>query len=299
MKYNIRYIMMGLALLPALAASSQEEKVEKFAIKATAEKSIGKALCLDYAVEGMSASASAWDYGVDFGWKIWSKNRHSVEANIGLGYSSFSIKTNLHSMDYNYEAPAEADMDNETYIRYYNLDGIYQKMRADRLSIPLYAKYGYSCSKIVSLHAMLGFRFGFNLGTKMIDSKAKVFSYGVYPQYDDLIIDATYMNEFGSAEVGNHTSKPEPNKVNAAFLVGLGAEFRVYGPFSIEVEARYEGSMTDVFKRVNVDIPTFDAENAPVTYTVADGQRLICLPSYLSQSKISKFSAAVSLLYHF
>lgn len=290
---------MAIAMLPALTVSAQEAKVEKFAIKATGERSIGKAMSMDYAVDGMSSSSSAWDFGVDFGWKAWEKERHSIEANIGLGFDIYSIKAGLSAMDYDYEAPAEADMDNDTYIRHYNIDGVNQRMRELRLTVPLYARYGYTLNKDFSLHALLGFKFGFNVGNKITESKASVFSYGVYPQYDDLMIDASYLNEFGSAEVGENTSKPDANGFSFAFLAGLGAEYRVYGPISIELSARYEGSFTNQFSPQKTMLSEFDASNAPVTYTVADGQRVNSLTSYLKKSKVSKFSIAFSVIYHF
>ncbi len=288
-----------MALLPAIAATAQEEKVEKFAVKATFEKNLGQALSKGYAVDGMSSSASGWDFGVDFGWKVWEKERHSIEANIGLGLDIYSIKAGLSAMDYDYEAPAEADMDNETYIRYYNLEGVNQQLREQLLTVPLYARYSYILNKDFSLHALLGFKFGFNIGNKMLKSNASVFSYGVYPQYDDLMIDASYMNEFGAAEVGENTSKPDANGFSFGFLAGLGAEYRVYGPISIDLSARYEGALTNMFSPQKTSLQTFDATNAPVTYSVADGQRVIALPSYFKKSKISKFSIAFSVIYHF
>lgn len=300
MKYIAKSIIIALAILPtAFAGSAQEAKKEKYSLKATAEKSLGNALNIEYAVDGMGSSSSAWNYGVDFGFKIWEKNQHSVEANIGLGYGTYTIKTTLGAMDYHYDAPAEADMDNEPYVRYYKIDGLNQEMRIGRIALPIYANYRYTFNKVISIHALLGFRFGYNISSKMLSSDANVFSYGVYPQYDDLMIDATYMNEFGSARVESASSDTPINKLTSAFMVGVGAEFRIYGPISLDVSLRYEGAMSDMIKPANVNIIDFEAFNSPVTYTVAEGQKAISLPSYFSESKISNFSVALSLLYRF
>lgn len=299
MKYIAKYIITAMAMLPASAASAQDAGSTKYAVRATAEKSLGDALCLDYAVDGMSSSSSAMDYGIEFGWVIWEKNRNSIEANIGLGYGTTTIKTQLSATDYHYDAPASADMDNDTYIRYYNLDGIYQKTRVERITVPLYVNYRYKFSKFFSLHALLGFRFGFNLKPKMQDADCKVFSYGVYPQYDNLMIDAPYLNEFGSADVHKITSSPKSNHMTSAFLIGAGAEFKIFGPVSIDLSVRYEGGMSNMMKSLNQYIPEFEPANAPVSYTVAGGQRMISLPSCFSLSLYSKLSGAVSLLYRF
>ncbi len=299
MRHNIRLAIIAMAVVPAFLVSAQEESKEKYAIRATAEKSLSNPLQIDYALEGMSTSSNSSDFGIDFGMTIWKKNKNSIEANIGVGYGFTTIKSNLSAMDFHYSAPAEADMDNEPYIRYGNLEGIYQKIKVDRITVPIYINYRYKFSRVFSLHALFGFRFGFNLNPRLKDAKANVFSYGVYPQYDDLMIDAPYMNEFGQADVGANTSLPKANKMTSAFIGGIGAEFRVYGPISIDLSARYEGSMSDLLKSTNSDIPFFEASNAPVAYTVAEGQRVISLPSYFTESKISCFSLAVSLLYRF
>lgn len=298
MKYKVRHIVMALAMLPAMVASAQEAETEKYAIKATADIGLGRALSLDYAIDGMTASSSANNFGVDFGMIVWNKDKHSIEANAGLWYGSTSLKTNLPAMDYHYSAPSDADMDGDTYLRYYELDGVYQKMRVDRISIPIYANYGYRINQALTLHAMLGFRFGFNITSKMNDSKADVFSYGVYPQYDDLMIDATYMNEFGSAQVGASASMDKAKKFTPSFLAGLGAEYRVYGPFAVDLSFRYEGAMSNLFSTAD-KITSFDATNSPVTYTVAEGQKLKALPYYFTKSKLSRFGIAISILYRF
>lgn len=299
MRSNIRYIMTAVAMLPALIATAQDVANDKFAIKATVEKNIGKALCIDYSVGGMSSSSSSLDYGIDFGWTIWNDKHNYIEANVGLGYGNITLSSYLHGMDYHYSAPADADMDNDTYIRYYNLDGVYQKMRMERITLPLYLNYRYKFSKVFSLHALMGFRFGYNYKCKLSDVDAGVFSYGVYPQYDDLMIDASYMNEFGAAEIKELMHKPDVNKLSASFMAGIGAEFRIYGPLAVDLSVRYEGSMNDMFKASEAQILSFDAANAPVTYTVAQGQKVRPLPSYFNQSIISHLSYAASLICRF
>ncbi len=292
-------IAICTAMLSAFAVSAQEAGNEDFAVKANAEIGIGKALSIQSALPGMKTSSSGSNFGADFGWTFWRKEQHSIEANIGLGYAYTTVKANIPGIDYSYSAPADADMDNDTYIRYYNMEGTFQKSQVQRITLPLYVNYNYQFSKVFSLHALLGFRFGFNFSPKLKDSEASVFSYGVYPQYGDLMIDAPYMNDFGTANVGANTSKPLGNKVTAAFLAGLGGEFRVYGPFSIDLSFRYEAGFNDLFKKAASIGTDFDASTAPVTYTVAEGQKVKPLSYYFTKSKISHFSAAISFIYHF
>lgn len=296
MKGKAKYMILAAAMFSLSAASAQSNDNEKFVIRATADMGIGNALYVDPSVENMKVSSKANDYGIEFGWRIWHQKRHSMEANVGLGYGSSIMKASIPKMQYHYSAPATADMDGDTYIRYYDIDGIQQRIRTERITLPLYVNYRYKCSKIFSINALFGFKFGFNFSSKIVDSNVNLFSYGVYPQYEDLLIDASYMNCFGASSLGpDDTLKPRINFFTSAFIFGLGGELRIWGPLSVGATIRYEGAMMDTYKSINSTIVTFDASNAPVTYTVADGQKVVALPNYMTVSKMSRPSYAVSL----
>lgn len=300
MKYNLRYIIMAVAMLSIATASAQSEISEKFAIKATADIGLGNVMQTKYALPNMSSSSSSSNFGVDFGWTFFQVKNHSLEANLGFGYGSTSLTADMSKLDYHYSAPAAADMDMEPYIRYYELSGLHQKIRANILTLPIYLNYRYQINKIVSLHALVGVKLGFNVSSKVNEAHTSAFSYGIYPQYDNLMIDASYMNDFGESVLGTDQAlKPEANGVTTSLLAGLGAEVKIYGPLSADVTLRYEGGINDMFKGVSSKLASFDAENAPVKYTVADGQQMTALSSYLCKSKISRLSIAVSLLYRF
>lgn len=300
MKNKIKFALIGLAV-SALASSAQTVSNPKFAIKATADLGIGNAISLGYGLPEISGkSQAANEFGIDFSLKIWELGKNSIDANIGLGYSSLPLTLDVAKMDYHYDAPAEADMDNEPYIRYYELDGMHQKLSSKRIAIPLYLNYNYQVCKWVGVHAMLGYKFGINFSPKISESSGNAFCYGVYPQYDDLMIDASYMNEFGESSLNSADSdKPKLNGVTCGFLVGLGAEFRIWGPVSVDLSLRYEAGMDNVYKGSESDVWKLDAENAPVSYTVAGGQKVKPLSHYLTMSKLSRLSLAASLIYRF
>lgn len=296
----IRYVAMAMVVVPALIASAQNVGNDKFSVKATADMGMGNSLSTDYNFPGMTSKSSSSDFGVEFGCAIWQQKRHSLELNAGLGYGSISLKADVLALDYHYNAPAEADMDQETYIRYYELDGVHQKIKTERITIPLYLNYRFQLNRMVSFHALLGYKFGFNFSPKVTEVSGNVFCYGVYPQYGDLLIDASYMNMFGESTLSDEgMSKPELNTFTPSFMAGVGVEFCIWGPLAVDVSLRYEDSMTDIFKARNYDIVSFDASDAPMTYLVAEGQKVKPLSSYLSTSKLSRLSLAASLVYRF
>lgn len=300
MKILNKYIIAAAAIASVSVASAQSRDNDKFAIKVTAERSIGDVIASDFVVNDISSKSSSSELGIEFGWRIWNQKRNVLEANVGVGYASTTLNANMSGIDFHYSAPAAADMDMEPYIRYYELSGLSQKIRTERIAIPLFVNYRYKFSKVFSIHALLGFKFGFNYSSKVIASSGSAKSYGVYPQYDNLLIDAPYMNQFGESEINKeNTIKPSVNTFIPAFLTGVGAELRIWGPLAIGASLRYEGSMGNIFKSKNEDIYSFDSTNAPVTYTVADGQKARDLSSYFYDSYMSRISYAVSLIFRF
>lgn len=300
MKFNSRYILIAVALLPALYAGAQAPANGRFSIKATADLTLANIMSVDYAIPEISSKSSSSDFGLDFGWTFWRHGRNALEANIGVGYERVALKAKLPQLDYHYSAPADADMDNDTYIRYYRLNGLDQKIISDRMTMPVYLNYRYQISKIFSVHALAGIKMGFNVSSIIGKASAEAFSYGVYPQYDDLMIDASYMNEFGQSVIGKEqTLNPDANSVTVSFMAGVGAELRIWGPLAANVTLKYEGAVSDMYKTSFYSISSFDAENVPVKYTVADGQTMAPLTGYLTNSKLSRLSCAVSLVYRF
>lgn len=288
-------------MLPAvLSVSGQNTTDEKFAVKANADIGLGKAMRTAYSLPATGSKSSSYDLGVDFGWTFWEQRQHSLEANIGLGFSSTSLTSKLAGIAYDYSAPADADMDMDPYVRYYEISGMNQKVRANRLTLPIYLNYRYKLSQRVSLHALLGLKLGFSVYRNIGKATATAFSYGIYPQYDDLMIDATYMNCFGeTALTTDQAIKPKTNAVGASIMTGIGAEIWIWGPLAGDISFRYEGSLTNMFKSIKSADAPFTDQNAPVTYTVAEGQTTKALASYMTRSKLSRFSLSLSLIYRF
>ncbi len=297
---KIRYIAAALALALAATASAVSPGESKVALKATADMSLGNELNTGSALAGLSTSSSGSGFGIDLGWRFWSRLRNSLEINIGVGYGYTTLSADLEHMDYHYSAPSSADMDGVDYIRYYEIDRLHQKVTASRVYIPLYLNYRYQLSKVVGLHALAGVRLGINVSTKLRESSGDAFSYGVYPIYDDLMIDAPYMNEFGSSTFGPaQTFSPEVNKLTTSAMVGAGAEFNLGGPLALDLSVRYEGGLNDMFKKSTFSPASLDAANAPVRYTVAEGQTVAPLAGYLTSSKLSRLSVAIALICRF
>lgn len=236
---------------------------------------LGGAVKVD-APSGIDESASNIDFGVDFGYVLPSKGKFKIGIFAGLGISNGKIDLSAESINYNYSAGADADMDGDTYVRYYELGNVKQSMKMSYFSVPIYADFEYRFSKSVAGYAQLGLKTYFNMGSKSENHIGSIYSYGVYPQYDNLQIDEPWLNDFG------HYSDQEIQAENpfkgfaADILFGLGARIKVVGPLSVDLGFNFNPAIADKLDSTGevTALPTGNTSiaQAPVTYTVAGGQ---------------------------
>ena len=300
MRQIIYSLMCAIAFCVPFNSAARSKGNGKFAVKANANIGLGKAFGIKSSLPGMSPSSSANDFGVDFGWTFFSRKQNSLELNVGVSYEASDIKAELESCHYSYDASAGADMDGETYVRYYELSGIHQKMDMGRLTVPVYLSYVYRCNSRLRLHADLGVRLGFKVSSKVSEVSGEGYSYGIYPQYDDLMIDAGYINDFGTKSYTKEAAAlPEANAFSCSVLAGVGAEFRIYGPLAADLSLRYLGGLTDQYKPGFSGTVRFDENDSPVTYTVAGGERMKALSDYFTSSRLSQLRLCLSLIYRF
>lgn len=301
MRKIIKIALCAVALFANLAAWAQNnESGEKFAFKPYANIGLGDAVSIESTLPGVKKSSSSNDFGVDFGWTFWHRQKHSLEANIGIAYSISSVKLGMENFDYSYSASADADMDGDSYIRHYELSYLNHKTTLGRVTLPLYLSYAYRCNKWMKIHADLGVSLGFKISSELSNLSGEGYSYGVYPQYDNLKIEDSYINDFGpKTYLKSMCMEPTANSLSCSILTGIGVEFKIYGPFAADLSFRYNKGLTNLYDSTFEQIGAFSSVDAPVTYTVKDGQRIIPLTDYTTASKLSNMSLKISLLYRF
>lgn len=296
---NSRKLLASIFALVAIFYAF-DLSAQKFAVKAYGNIGFGDALNLKSSLPEAGMKSSANEFGLDFGYRFWQKPKHNLEVNIGLGYRNLSTDLSLSKLDYSYAAPTSADMDGESYIRYYEMNGLQQKNDVSQVTIHIYLSYGFQCTNRLGIHADLGAKLGVKTGSKISNVSGESYSYGVYPQYDNLMIDAEYMNDFGRKEISSYTTvNPDALSISASMFVGVGAEFKIYGPLSADLSLRYERGFNNIFKPQMEVANGFTASNAPLTYTVADGSSVRPLTDYLTTSKLSQLTFGISLICRF
>ncbi|MCH5221355.1 MAG: outer membrane beta-barrel protein [Muribaculaceae bacterium] len=294
----MKKVILYSSVLLICGLFSFSANAQKFAVKASGDIGLGNALSLSSDLPGLTTKSSSNAFGVDFGYTFWQKGNNSLAANIGLGYRMASATFDVSGFEYNYAAPAAADNDGNPYQRYTSLSDVNQKVDMGYLNIPVYLQYQYRITNWLGVHADLGFGLGFKCAGKVSSTKGKAYSYGVYPEYDNLLIDADYLNDFGNRDLANaKVGATDIKGFSASILAGAGFEFYVGGPVSIDLGLRYNAGLTGVFgsKYAFGTTSKITHENAPVTYTVADGQQIKALSSYSTKSHLNPFSLHIGV----
>lgn len=243
---------------------------------------------------------SSYRAGVDFGYSFFHKNKLYLEANLGLAYYSLNNSLSANDLYYSYLAPPSADIDGESYERHYEISYISQKVSTSFLNIPLYLSYGAKYNSWFGMHVDLGLNFNIKLSSTLKDVSANLFSYGVYPQYDYLMIDAPYMNNFGYSNLdnGNYLSEnPSVSGFNLSLMVGIGFEFYIYGPISIDISARLNQGLKNIYETKGTYFGY--EEYAPITYSIYEGEQVRSLTNFVEDSKITQLSVRAGINFRF
>lgn len=278
--------------------SYSQAGARRFAVKAYGDIGFGNSMSLTTALPGATTKSSSTAFGVDFGYSFWRKGGSVLEANIGLGYRMASADFALGSLSYSYAAPASADEDGNPYQRFTTLTDLNQKISLGYINVPIYLQYQYRVAKWLGVHADVGFGLGFRCTGSIGKTTGTAYTYGVYPEYDQLVIKADYLNDFGTTYLDEASKRSgEMKGFAASVMAGAGLEFYIVDPVSVDLGVRYNAGLTDVFGgRYDITSDSqITAETAPVTYTVAEGQQVKALSDYVTKSRLSPLSLHVGV----
>lgn len=297
MKTILKYISAVLLAVGAMNSHAQSDVLDsRFAVKAHGEIGVGSALSMKTSQADMSHKSSMNSFGIDFGYMFWQHNGMSLSVNAGLDYDILNAKLNIGSMKYDYAANADADMDGDTYRRYYKLSNLHQGIGMEYISIPVYLNFTYRFNEWIGVYANVGIKPGFKTCSKVKSFTGDVYSYGIYPQYDNLMMNDEWLNDFGNRQLTeSQVAMPEVKGFNMSILAGAGVEAKIYGPLYASLGINYNAGLTNVFKSKS----TVGSSTPLVSYTVAHGQQAESLTSMMSKSKISHLAVNITLIYRF
>lgn len=255
------------------------------------------------------------EFGVDFGYTIPSKSIMKLSVNIGLGIAASKFDLTAPAWNYSYEAPKEADVDGDSYTRYYEMGATSQSNSLSHLGIPIYVDADFNISRIVTVYAQVGLKGYMKISDKIKDYNSSAYVYGIYPQYDNLRLDEHWTKNDGTTYNGFGHYDITLNDVNDPSFHAKGFSMDIFGgigirlkpfkklPLAFELGMQYQTSMSDI---IEIDENGLDMSEGRVasqqtinSYTITGGENRKLLSCGLNGMKRSHLKLNIGLIYRF
>ena len=266
------------------------------------------------AANGLSLSKSIHhEFGLDLGYMIPTKGLFQMGFYAGVGFASSSAVLGMDTVHYHYQTGPEADIDGDSYIRHYTIERASQKLSMKDLTIPIYLDFNFHLHKIVSLYLDLGIKNYINLSANLSDLTGTYASWGVYPQYSDLVLDhTTGLTQFAASgttlPAQTTSSTIDINGYSMDLLSALGVRIKLkdkqFFPLYFDFSIGYQHSLLAPYKNANAlkvsDIQgNVSAQEAFSTYTVESGESTMPLSAFVSELKRKMVTLNFGITYKF
>ena len=263
---------------------------------------------------GLSLSKSIHhEFGLDLGYMIPTNGLFQMGFYAGVGFASSSVVLGMDTIHYHYQAGSEADIDGDSYTRHYTIERASQKLSMKDLTIPIYLDFNFHVHKIVSLYLDLGIKNYINLSANLSDLTGTYSSWGVYPQYSNLVLDhTTGLTQFAASGTALPTqttsSTMDINGYSMDLLSALGVRVKLkdkqFFPLYFDFSIGYQHSLLAPYKNANAltvsDIQgNVSAQEAFSTYTVESGESAMPLSAFVSDLKRKMVTLNFGITYKF
>ena len=213
-----------------------------FRFKPRIEFSLGR----NYALKGKSidylkTQSKDLTMGFDFGYTFPTKSKMRIGIFTGVALSNSEVNLSIDDLNYYYYAGPNLDVDGDSYKRYYEVSNMKQTINLKMLMIPLYFDFDFLMSKSISTYLDIGVKAYSNLSNK-VSTQLDVYKYGIYPKYQNLFMDESWLNRFGSERLDDSSQQydfVEVVKTVDAF-VGAGIRIQLYRQLYFDLGLHYQ-----------------------------------------------------------
>ena len=263
----------------------------------------------------IETSSKGSEFGVDFGYTIPSKSIFKLSINTGLGIAISNFDLNTPAWKFSYLASSKADIDENSYSRYYEIGATRQSNSLTHFDIPIYADADICFNKKISAYFQVGLKSYMKLSEKIKDFNSSDYIYGIYPQYDNLRLDEHWLqdngtpyNGFGShnitiADIKNPTFSTKGFTMD--FFGGFGLRLKPFKtlPLAFELGMQYQMSLLDMLDTnvngLSLSDGIISSQYAITSYTKSGGEDRRLLSDGLSGMKRSHITLNIGLIYKF
>ncbi len=303
----MRQVMILCALISGLlwtTACAQDKNVNRSILRYNIDFGAWDTYTLSCADYGLEHSTKSSDISIDIGYTLRNTGKISLSIFSGLGLSNSTFKLSKSCDDYSFYT--DADVDGDSYYRHYKGLTVTQDMWIKDFFIPLYVDLTLKTCSWMSVYAKLGAKMNININKKTDSSHGHATVYGVYPQYDDLILDSEWgHNGFGETDFYDSTTDDDikTNKLKVMLLGGLGLKFctKKYPHLVLETGVRYERQLGNTFKPQDTGKATDNTTS--VVYNTIEGtqskEHIRSLTNYLSKSSKNALLINIAVSYQY
>lgn len=263
----------------------------------------------------IETKSSGSEFGVDFGYTFPSKSIMKLSVNIGLGIAASKFDLSAPAWNYSCEVTGDADIDGDSYTRYYEIGATTQSNSLTHLGIPIYVDADFNISRKVTVYAQVGLKGYMKISDKIKDYNSSAYIYGIYPQYDNLRMDehwlqndGTPFNGFGHHDISLNDVK-DPSFHAKGFSMdifgGIGVRLKPFRtlPLAFELGMQYQTSMSDIIKFAENGLDLTAGRITPQqsinSYTTNVGEDIKLLSNGLNGMKRSHLKINIGLIYRF
>ncbi len=264
----------------------------------------------DYGNE-MLESETMLEYGLDFGYAIVKKPKFKLSLFTGASFvkSNLEFKQDELAYKYYYSAPSTIDYDGDTYERHYEVANMNAKMDITQIAIPLYLDFDFQFSRRLSAFVQMGVKTFVSTSCSVKDFTTNVKTYGVYPQYGNLVMENFKPNNFAVQTVSVDNQDVETGSMILDAFGAAGFRLRLFGGLFLDASLNYQTSITPVAEAdVSLDLGhradegsgrIVDENKALITYTFAEGEQVKTFTNLFDEIKRSGLRVNVGLLFKF
>ena len=251
----------------------------------------------------MLKSSSMFDFGADIGYAVVFKPKFKLSLFTGIGMSNSKAEFEQGNSIYRYYymAGSKADFDGETYRRYYELKNMKAKMELTQIVVPLYLDVEIPVYERISAYAQFGMRVNFTANLNITGLGADMKTFGVYPQYNYLVMEDFAPNGFGNQTILVDEQKIETKACTLDMFGGLGCRVNLYKGLFFDAGLTYQGSVTPIHETQNRVLFTddIDEKDAFITYSCHNGESIRPFTDILEKVTRGAWRANVGLLLKF
>lgn len=270
---------------------------------------LGDYYSISMSSDNMLTESSGKEFGVNIGYTFPSQSKFKISLNSGVACTFTNVSISASACNFKYQASKEADVDNDSYERYYEYEGGHEKIGMGFIAIPLFLDFDLRFNKYFSAYAQVGVRNYLNTTTKLTDYSASAYVYGVYPQYDNLRLDEKWgYNGFGYHvfDKSNITDSEIPVKtisIDAMGVLGLRiSPIRKIPQLALDLGVQYQAPITSMWDERKNGL-SFEKNNkehlSVLSYSVASGEKVRMLSEGIKDMKRQNVSLKIGLMYKF